>query len=94
MQQNKILFQTFLTDKQAFQQYEVKLTDKVNWIKNNKSIVAQYFKIDSLDDFSVEGLFVSNSLIYFGFFSDIPIIPLDKLLVYLEKKDIKVLLEK
>lgn len=90
----KFFFQTFLTDKQAFQQYEVKLTDKVNWIKNNKNVVAQYFKIDSLDDFSVEGFFVSNSLIYFGFFSNMPIIPLDKLMVYLDKKDIKVLLEK
>lgn len=89
----KYFFQTFLSDKQAFQKYEVKLTDKVNWIKNNKTAVAHYFKIDSLDDFTVEGFFVSNSLIYFGFFSDIPIIPLDKLLVYLDKKDIKVLLE-
>lgn len=89
----KFFFQTFLSDKQAFQKYAVKLTDKVNWITNNKNVVAQFFKIENLDDFTVEGLFVSNSLIYFGFFSEIPIIPLDKLLVYLEKKDIKFLLE-
>lgn len=89
----KFFFQTFLSDKQSFQKYEIKLMDKMNWIKGNKNVVAQFFKIDSLDDFSVEGFFVSNSLIYYGFFSDIPIIPLDKLLAYLEKKEIKVLLD-
>lgn len=88
----KFFFQTFLSDKEAFQKYEVKLVDKVNWVKSNKNIVAQFFKIDNLDDYLVEGIFVSNSLIYFGFFSDIPIIPLDRLLLYLEKRDRNVML--
>lgn len=89
----KYFFQSFQNDKKSFEGYKIKLADKVNWINNNKNIVAQYFGLDFLSDYKVEGFFVSNSLIYFGFFSDIPIIPFDKLLDYLEVKNIKTLFE-
>lgn len=89
----KFFFQTFFNDKQAFLQYDVKLHDKVNWINSHKNVVAQFFKLPSLDDYNVVGIFVSNSLIYFGFFSNTPIIPLDKLFSYFDKKDIKAIIQ-
>lgn len=89
----KFFFQSFFNDKQSFMQYDVKLHDKVNWIAAHKNVVAQFFKLTSLDDYRVEGIFVSNSLIYFGFFSNTPIVPLDKLLSYFDKRDAKAILQ-
>lgn len=88
----KFFFQTFQSDKEYFEEYKIKLNDKINWISNHKDIVAKYFKLISLEDYSVEGFFVSNSLIYFGFFSTIPIIPLDKLIQFLKEKNIRALI--
>lgn len=89
----KSFFQTFRLDKDTFDNYSTKLEDKVNWISTHKNVVAQFFKKDSFDDFKVEGVFVTNSLIFYGFFSSIPIIPLDKLLSYLEKRDMTALID-
>lgn len=87
----KFFFQTFQSDKEYFEEYRIKLNDKIDWVRDHKDIVAKYFKLTSLEDYTVEGFFVSNSLIYFGFFSTIPIIPLDKLIQFLKEKDVRAL---
>ncbi len=78
----KYYFQAFSNDKSTFEDYSIKLNDKVEWIKSHKKEVSKFFKIPNLEEYTVEGVFVTNSLIYYNFFSEYPIIPLDKILQY------------
>jgi len=64
-----------------------KLNDKVEWIASHINEVGKFFKVSNVNEFTVEGVFVTNSLIYYNFFSRFPIIPLDKLLRYIEGSD-------
>lgn len=83
----KFYFQSFNNDKSTFDNYSIKLKDKVQWVESHKNEVGKFFKVPNLGQYSVNGLFVTNSLIYYNFFSDIPIIPLDKLRLYIETSD-------
>ena len=83
----KFYFQTFNKDKSTFKNYSVKLNDKVQWVSLHKSEVGKYFKMTNIEDYSVKGIFVTNSLIYYSFFSEFPIIPLDKLIKFIETSD-------
>lgn len=83
----KFYFQTFNKDKSTFENYSVKLKDKVQWVSLHKSEVGKYFKMTNIEDYSVKGIFVTNSLIYYSFFSEFPIIPLDKLINFIEASD-------
>lgn len=80
----KFYFQSFPKDKDIFLGYSIKLQDKTEWVATHLNDVAKEFKLDNLNGYKVEGLFVTNSLIFYGFFSDYPIIPLDKLLLYFQ----------
>lgn len=82
----KYYFQAFANDKSTFEEYSIKLHDKVEWIKSHKKEVGKFFKAN-IDEYAVEGLFVSNSLIYYNFFSVFPIIPLDKVTRYIATSD-------
>lgn len=83
----KYYFQSFNNDKSTFDDYSIKLNDKVQWVESHKYEVGNFFKVPNLAQYSVNGLFVTNSLIYYNFFSDIPIIPLDKLRLYIDTSD-------
>lgn len=83
----KFYFQSFTKDKSTFEEYSIKLNDKVDWITSHKSDVGKFFKIRDISEYTVEGLFVTNSLIYYNFFSQFPIVPLDKVLCYIESLD-------
>lgn len=79
----KFYFQAFIKDKDTFENYSIKLNDKVEWVSSHKRDVGKFFKVSDIDQYSVEGIFVTNSLIYYNFYSSFPIIPLDKLLQYI-----------
>lgn len=83
----KFYFQSFANDKDTFEKYSIKLNDKVEWISSHKNEVGKFFKVSNIHEYTVEGVFVTNSLIYYNFFSHFPIIPLDKLLSYIEESD-------
>jgi len=83
----KFYFQSFTNDKSTFEDYSIKLSDKVEWIASHKTEVGKYFRINNIDEYTVEGIFVTNSLIYYNFFSVFPIIPLDRLILYIETLD-------
>lgn len=83
----KYFLQSLAKDKSTFEEYSIKLTDKLNWISSNKDIVAKFFKLSNLSDFSVDAFFVSNSLVFYNFFSEYPIIPLDNMHLYLSTKN-------
>lgn len=83
----KFYFQSFNNDKSTFQGYSIKLNDKVEWVATHIKDVGKFFRLSDLDQYSVEGLFVTNSLIYYSFFSDFPIIPLDKLIQFIKTSD-------
>lgn len=82
----KFYFQCFAKDKSTFDKYSVKLQDKVQWVANHKDEVGKYFKTN-LQEYSVLGFFVTNSLIYYHFFADFPIIPIDKVLDFIKSRD-------
>lgn len=83
----KFYFQSFTNDKSTFEEYSIKLNDKIEWISTHKNEVGKFFKVPNINDYTVEGLFVTNSLLYYNFFSKFPIIPLDKLIRYIETTD-------
>lgn len=83
----KFYFQSFTNDKSTFEEYSIKLSDKVEWIASHKIEVGKFFRMSNINEYTVEGLFVTNSLIYYNFFSIFPIIPLDKLIRYIETLD-------
>jgi hypothetical protein len=82
--------QSFSVDANKFRKeggYEDKLNYKVNWVKSNLDLLCIEFKCDDISQYSVEGFFVTDNLVYYSLFSKFPIIPITNLLAYLSTHD-------
>ena len=79
-------FASFAIDRNSFEKekgYNTKLANKIDWISNHKSDLAKELQID-LSLFTVEGLFITNSYVYYGNYSRYPIIAIDFLNGYFD----------
>lgn len=78
--------QSFAADKSKFVQeggYDEKLSFKVDWVKKHLYDVGQEFGCD-YSGYSVQGIFVTETFVYYSIMSEFPIIPIAWLNAYIE----------
>lgn len=81
--------QSFAADKSKFVQeggYDEKLSFKVDWVKKHLYDVGQEFGCDC-SGYSVQGIFVTETFVYYSIMSEFPIIPIAWLNAYIETND-------
>jgi len=81
--------QSFAADKSKFAQeggYDEKLSFKVDWVKKHLYDVGLEFGCDCLG-YSVQGIFVTETFVYYCIMSEFPIIPIAWLNAYIETND-------
>ncbi|MBD5358697.1 MAG: hypothetical protein HDR88_17195 [Bacteroides sp.] len=83
---SKYITASFYNDKSKFDEYHIKLKDKVLWAENNKSLVSELFDMD-LISFKVQGLFITDAYIFYALFVNYPIIPLIAINQYFYSND-------
>lgn len=66
--------------------YDEKLSFKVDWIQKHRHDVSREFGADC-SSYSVQGIFVTETFVYYSIVSEFPIIPIAWLDVYLETND-------
>lgn len=82
-------FQGFRSDMSEFEAkkgYNVKLQAKIDWLSEHLSDVSKELNIDVVG-YAVSGFFVVDSFVFYGLFSEYPIIPIRYLNKYLETLD-------
>ncbi len=81
--------QSFVADYTKFigeKGYDEKLSFKVDWIQNHLYDVSRAFGCDC-SDYSVQGIFVTETFVYYSISSQFPIIPIAWFNAYIETND-------
>ena len=83
---SKYITASFYNDKSKFDEYYIKLKDKVHWAENNTSLISELFDMD-LTLFNVQGLFITDAYVFYALFVNYPIIPLIAINQYFDTND-------
>ena len=83
-------FTSFAIDADKFRKeggYEDKLSYKIEWLRQNIQLLCRQIKRKDIENYTVEGFFVTDNLVYYSLFSRYPIIPISNVLDYLKTCD-------
>lgn len=83
---SKYITASFYNDKSKFDNYYIKLKDKVQWANENKSLVSKLFDLD-LTSYEVQEFFITDAFVFYALFVDYPIIPLVAINNYIDSND-------
>lgn len=83
---SKYITASFFKDKSKFDEYYIKLHDKLMWARDNKSLISVLFGFD-VNNYNVKELFITDAYIFYSLFVDYPIIPVIALDDYLSTTD-------
>ena len=83
-------FTSFAIDADKFRKeggYEDKLSYKIEWVRQNIQLLCRQIRRKDIENYTVEGFFVTDNLVYYSLFSRYPIIPISNVLDYLKTCD-------